>query len=216
MAKCARCNARKARRRCPALGNDICNLCCGRIRGKEISCPPGCPYLAHHAPYQEKRILERRSGPEAGAVRRRREPELDDRMKWLLFSAEAALKEIADRNPAFRDKDALFACEYARDKLARGERRIILPGEARRPGNLAGEALHQAVSRCRFERTTLIAGAAEAYTVEEQAAALDYLIGAVRSLARDDWEGRTFLDKLSERFGRSGGAIDELRLIKPA
>jgi hypothetical protein len=215
MAKCARCDTRKARRHCPALGSDICTLCCGRLRGKEISCPPGCAYLAHHAPYQEKRILERRSGPEAGPARRRKEPDLDDRMKWLFVSAEAALKEIADRNPAFRDKDVLLACEYARDKLARGERRIILPGEARRPGNLAGEALHRAVSRCRFERTTLIAGTAEAYTVEEQAAALDYLVRAARSLALNDWEGRAFLDKLGERFDRMGGPSGEPRLIKP-
>lgn len=215
MAKCSRCETRKARRRCTALGSDICSLCCGRIRGKDIHCPPGCEYLAQHTPYQEKKVLERKAVPAAGSARRKKEAALDERMKWLLFSLEAILKEIADRSPAFRDKDVLLACQYAKDKLAKGERRLILPGEIHRPGNAAGEAVYQAVSRCRFERTSLIAGTAEAYTSEEQTTALDDLIRTVKSIARDQWEGRTFLDRLSERFDRIGGLSGEPRLIKP-
>jgi len=216
MAKCSRCDARKARRRCPALGSDICALCCGRIRGKDIHCPAGCEYLARHAPYREKKVLERRETPASGSAPRKREPALDDRMKWMLFSVEATLKEIADRNAAFNDKNALLACEYAKDKLAKGERRLILPGETLRPGNAAGEAVYLTVSRCRFERTALIAGMAEPYSLEDRTAAIDFLIRTIKALARDRWEGRTFLDRLSEMFDRKAGPGGGPKLITPA
>jgi len=215
MAKCSRCDAKKARRRCPALGSEICALCCGRIRGKEIHCPAGCEYLVQHAPYQEKKVLERRETADSRSAPRKREPALDDRMKWMLFSVEATLKKIAERNPAFTDKNALLACEYAKDKLAKGERRLILPAEAPRPGNAAGEAVYLTVSRCRFERTALIAVTAEPYSIEDRTAAIDFLIRTIKALARDRWEGRTFLDRLSERFDRKGGSGGGPKLITP-
>ena len=42
---CPLCNARKARRTCPALGRQICAVCCGTKRLVEIACPDACPYL---------------------------------------------------------------------------------------------------------------------------------------------------------------------------
>lgn len=216
MAKCARCDRRKARRRCPALGNEICSLCCGRIREKDVRCPPGCEHLAQHAPYQEQKVLDRRETGAISPARARRGAEPDDRMKWLLFSIEAALYEIAAQNPEFADKDALLACDYAREKIARGERRLIIPGESPRAGHAAGEAVALTASRCRFERTTLLAGTAEPYTLEEQTVALDALVRTIKALARDRWEGRTFLDRLSERFSQKRGPGGSSTLIRPA
>ena len=43
---CPLCGARKARRSCPALGQDICPVCCGTKRLVEIRCPADCGYLA--------------------------------------------------------------------------------------------------------------------------------------------------------------------------
>ena len=43
---CPLCGQRKARRRCPALGRDICPACCGTKRLGEIACPADCGYLA--------------------------------------------------------------------------------------------------------------------------------------------------------------------------
>jgi hypothetical protein len=43
---CPLCRQRKARRACPALGQDICPVCCGTKRLKEIACPADCRYLA--------------------------------------------------------------------------------------------------------------------------------------------------------------------------
>jgi len=43
---CPLCGTRRARRACPALGQQICPVCCGTKRLTEIQCPSDCPYLA--------------------------------------------------------------------------------------------------------------------------------------------------------------------------
>ena len=43
---CPSCNQRKAKRACPALGRQICAVCCGTKRLVQISCPADCGYLA--------------------------------------------------------------------------------------------------------------------------------------------------------------------------
>jgi hypothetical protein len=43
---CPSCGTRRARRACPALGTQICAICCGTKRLTEIRCPADCPYLA--------------------------------------------------------------------------------------------------------------------------------------------------------------------------
>jgi hypothetical protein len=60
--RCPLCRTRKARRRCPALGRDICALCCGTKRLAEIRCPADCGYLAsarQHPPAALQRRQER-------------------------------------------------------------------------------------------------------------------------------------------------------------
>ncbi len=42
---CTSCGQRQGRRRCPALGRDICSVCCGTKRQVEINCPPDCRYF---------------------------------------------------------------------------------------------------------------------------------------------------------------------------
>jgi hypothetical protein len=44
--RCPLCSARSAKRLCPALGRDICTVCCGTKRQVEIRCPSDCAYLA--------------------------------------------------------------------------------------------------------------------------------------------------------------------------
>ena len=43
---CPLCGIRRARRGCPALGKQICAVCCGTKRLVEIQCPADCPWLA--------------------------------------------------------------------------------------------------------------------------------------------------------------------------
>jgi hypothetical protein len=42
---CKICGQRRARRACPAVSGDICNICCGTEREVTLSCPLGCVYL---------------------------------------------------------------------------------------------------------------------------------------------------------------------------
>jgi hypothetical protein len=43
---CLLCNQRKGKRACPALGGQICAVCCGTKRLVEVQCPSDCGYLA--------------------------------------------------------------------------------------------------------------------------------------------------------------------------
>jgi len=43
---CPLCGTRKARRGCPAIGQQICAICCGTKRLVQIQCPPDCAWLA--------------------------------------------------------------------------------------------------------------------------------------------------------------------------
>lgn len=43
---CPVCHQRKAKRACPALGKQICAVCCGTKRLVEIDCPQDCGYLS--------------------------------------------------------------------------------------------------------------------------------------------------------------------------
>jgi hypothetical protein len=44
--RCPLCHRRAARRGCPAVGREICAVCCGTKRLLEIACPSSCGYLA--------------------------------------------------------------------------------------------------------------------------------------------------------------------------
>lgn len=61
---CPLCHQRKPRRACPALGAQICAVCCGTKRLVEIACPSDCPYL------------EAADRHPAAAVKRRQEHDL--------------------------------------------------------------------------------------------------------------------------------------------
>jgi len=58
---CPLCGTRRARRGCPAVGQQICAVCCGTKRLVEINCPKDCPYLA-----------SAREHPAAATIRRER------------------------------------------------------------------------------------------------------------------------------------------------
>jgi hypothetical protein len=45
MPTCLSCGRRKAKRDCPALGRQICTVCCATKRLVEIACPSDCGYL---------------------------------------------------------------------------------------------------------------------------------------------------------------------------
>ena len=73
---CPSCGQRKARRACPALGTNICPVCCGTKRLVEISCPSDCGYLA-----------SAREHP-AAVVRRRQERDVEQLLPTIRHLTE--------------------------------------------------------------------------------------------------------------------------------
>ncbi len=52
---CPICGKRKAKRFCPARGENICSVCCGTEREVSIDCPSDCPYLVASREYDGER-----------------------------------------------------------------------------------------------------------------------------------------------------------------
>jgi len=201
MKKCPRCNTRKSKRYCPALGKSLCTLCCGQIREKEVHCPADCPFLSKHKSYQEKRIIEKKS------THRRipySEEELlkDERMAWLAFNIEAPLKEYAEQRPSLNDREALLALEYAREKIAKGRGLVIMPEKSGKPRNELGDAIYQMIERCRYEGRIIVAGKPQAYSTEEKLKVCAKLIGTLKQLAQGNLEGRSYIRVVLERFAQ--------------
>lgn len=202
MNKCPRCNSRKAKRYCAALGESICSLCCGQIREREVHCPSNCPFLSKHKSYQEKRVIEKKHTAPRLPSSEEEDPLKDERMAWLAFHIETPVKEYAQRNPSLNDKEALLALEYAREKIAKDKGLILLPGERMKPLNDLGEAVVSMIERCRFEGRIIIAGKSHTYSKQEKLKVLDRIIGVVKHLARSDMEGRAYIQAVTERFER--------------
>lgn len=51
---CPICEKRPAKRFCPAKGERICAVCCGREREVTIDCPSDCPYLVSARRYERE------------------------------------------------------------------------------------------------------------------------------------------------------------------
>jgi hypothetical protein len=80
---CPLCDYRKARRGCPALGKQICAVCCGTKRLTEIACPGDCPYLAAAREHPPAVVMRQQQHDLASLVRFVRD--LNDRQSRLFF-----------------------------------------------------------------------------------------------------------------------------------
>ena len=90
---CPLCERRRARRACPALGHQICAVCCGTKRITEITCPPDCGYLASaktHPPAALQRQQERDAQFVLPVIRG-----LSERQYQLFFLVQGTLYQLA-------------------------------------------------------------------------------------------------------------------------
>lgn len=206
MGTCARCHKRKAKRRCPALGLDLCPLCCGLIREKKIHCPSSCPFLAQHKPYQEKKILQKKGAYTEEVFK-------DERLRWLALHIEAPLAERAKKDSSFTDKEALFALEYVREKIEKEKGRLLVPGEKSSLQNETGEAIFESIEGCRYQRKIILPHEVTNYKEDEKLKCLDTIIQEVKYLAADDWGGRNYLQELIDQFYRLAELADKKKVI---
>ncbi|HVP90216.1 MAG TPA: hypothetical protein VMS75_03260 [Terriglobales bacterium] len=214
MAVCPKCRKRLAKRSCPALGAAVCQLCCGTLREREIACPPACPHLSAHKPYQEKRVVERVAPPSGpGRWGGGKDVLSDERLAWLAVHIEAALIGPASADRAFSDMDALMAVDYARKRTEKGPSRLIIPGEALKPVDAAGEAVLQAIETCRYEGSAFLASGTGSYTKEERLACLERVAWGIRGFLDRRTGGRAYLRDLAGRFSQSGPPEGDKKLV---
>lgn len=206
MTKCVKCAKRKGKRHCPALERSICSLCCGQQREKKIHCPPSCSFLLQHKPYQDQRFLEKRH-PESS---KRFSPETDllndERLAWLAFNIEMPIAQLARKESALLDRDALLALAYAREKVEKEKSLIIVPDARLQPKNDLGEAILQNLQQCRFTKNIILPGTIQTYKKEEKIRCLDRIILTIKQITGSNIQGKAYLKKLNERFIK----LDEL------
>lgn len=213
MAKCSRCKKRKGKRRCVALGAYLCNLCCGLLREKEISCPQSCVFLEKHKPYQEKRIIERKHMYFSRKASAEEDILRDERMLWLALHIETPLKEYGEKKKSLTDKDALLALEYAREKVEKEKSLFYLPEEKKKPKNEVGEAIYQNIEECRYEGKIIISGTMDTYKKEEKIRCLERIMLSVRFWAKGNLGGRNYIEFLIGRFSKMEDFIRQKKII---
>jgi len=180
----------------------LCNLCCGLLREKEIHCPPDCTYLIKHKSYQEKRAIEKRKIPSGSDFPPQEDILNDERMAWLALHIEAPLRMHGESNKSFTDKDALSALEYARGKVNTEKKFLIIPEENIKPRNETGEAIYQNIQNCRYEKKLILPGNIQTYKKEEKINCLERIILSLKHIARENLEGRRYLEQMFDRFAR--------------
>ncbi len=206
MAKCAHCRKRKAKRACPALGSSLCALCCGQMRDKELHCPASCPYLVPHRSYQEKKVIQKKREFSADALN-------DERLAWLILNIEAAVHGFGEGHPAFMDKDAILALEYAKNRLAKGRSLILTANDDRRVMNEAGEDVLRILDQCRFQRKIILPQAMESYTADEKIRCLDNVILTVQQVGGGRVDKRSYLQDLGHRLARLRGPSSPNKIV---
>lgn len=207
MSLCSRCHRRKAKRHCPALRTDLCQLCCGDLRQKKISCPPSCPFLKHQT-YQDERLRQKSKEMVASPLE-------DERLAFLAAQVEAGLHQLAEQNKLFSDREALLALEYARDKIAAGNPRIILAGEKADARATAGEIILKIVNQARYEKGLLLSLSPSGYSREEKIACLETLMALILNYAGGNLDRRLFLEELARRLKQAERAERQKKIILP-
>lgn len=104
---CPICEKRKVARYCPAKGEKICAVCCGREREVTISCLPECAYLvaAHRYEDEHKRTLP----PDTPFLEERIPQEILYSHQQLMAALAFQMAKFAANKPSAADPDALAA-----------------------------------------------------------------------------------------------------------
>lgn len=129
---CPSCGQRRGRRACPALGRQICAVCCGTKRLAEIACPPDCGYLSsarQHPPAVVQRRQEREGRFLAGVVHGLSETQYH----LFLFLQMAVARHALQAVPALLDEDVAGAARAMADTAATAAKGIIYEHQSATP-----------------------------------------------------------------------------------
>jgi len=172
--------------------------------GKEAACPPACAFWTRHEAYQAKRVLGKQpAGAVPGEEVARDEFLGDERLSWLLFQAETPIRIASEHSSSLSDAEVFSALDYALEKIGKGRRLIVLPGENLKPANELGEAVIQSLDSARWNASVFLATGLETYGREEKIRSLERIRQSVSTaLAHPGTDGRLYLRNLAERFAR--------------
>jgi hypothetical protein len=126
----------------------------------------------------------------------------DERLAWLILNIEMPLHDVVQKDPAFSDKDAVLALEYAKSRAQKARSLVLTAGDDKRVPNEAGEAVFLSLNQCRFRRKIILPQSLEGYTDEEKIKCLDNTILAIKHRAREHLEERFYLQDLEHRLAR--------------
>lgn len=201
---CPLCGTRRAKRRCPALGQDICPVCCGTKRRVEIACPNDCAWLGAadaHPPAVVRKQRQRDFDFAMPMLHRLPEPAY----RLVLLFQDALARHRAGAVPPLLDRDVVEACAALASTLETSARGIIYEHQA---GSLPAQRLLMEL-RAALQRAAPNATAA----VERDAATALRRIEAAAKAAGTTLEGgdRAYLEFV-QRLPRqlAAGAAEEM------
>ena len=195
---CPLCGIRKARRGCPALGRQICAICCGTKRLTEIACPSDCTWLA-----------SAREHPPAAAVRQQQNDlsllvqfmrDFSERQSRLFFLIQTFFNGYQPPElQALIDADVAEAVEALAATYETASRGVIYE---HRPSSLAAERLAAALKPVLAE-----AGKGLGSSFERDVAVVLRRVGEAVAAARaqDPSNRRAFLAIVSRVIRRPEG-----------
>ena len=183
---CPLCSTRPAKRRCPALQQEICPACCGAKRLVEIRCPDDCGYLA-----------SARRHP-AAAVQRQHELDValllpamagfsDRQSRFFFLFQSIALRHPSEVLRPLVDTDVAEAASATAATLETASRGVIYEQSPATPNaqELAGafsRAFEEIVEQVQGPRTPLERDAARALRgIEEAARRVGPIVGDART-----------------------------------
>jgi hypothetical protein len=148
---CPLCGVRKAKRACPALGRDICAVCCGTKRLTEIACTPDCRYLSS-ARAHPAAVVQRQQERDMAFVL----PRISDlsKMQYRLFlfvqaivlqHAKSAVPPLLDSDVAEAAATVAKTIETARSGIIYEHQATALP--AQRLATEVGQAVMDVARR---------------------------------------------------------------------
>jgi hypothetical protein len=196
---CSICQKRKAKRYCPAKGQNICAVCCGTEREVTIDCPSDCAYLmASRQHYDERREVDWERIPFADRAISRR---VADARHDLLLELSYAVCSFVRDNPALVDADAQLSLQALAETYQTLTSGIVYekPPDHRLQRDLY-ERLKTAVTEYKTDDTgqLMIARATPLDSDIRDALILLTQLAAVRSNGRP--KGRAFIDSLRSQF----------------
>jgi hypothetical protein len=205
---CPLCGQRKARRACPALGKQICAVCCGTKRLVQIQCPADCVYLATARDHPPAAIVRRQQRDVGLLVHFMRD--LGERQSQLFFLVNTFLVQYQppELQPLI-DDDAAEAAAAIAATLETSARGVIYE---HRPASLPAERLMNALKPVLTQ-----AGGRGGTAFERDAAVVMRRIEEAARQVRsaDESNRRAFLDLLGRVLRRKDESSTEAPEEKP-